>query len=166
MSRKKKNKGGGKQSSHHWRGKSRGGGDNQDNINKNNEVLDVAYPDNQSYINAEVHSRLHQLFNNDRIREVLAKLLFCWETVNPYNEIEEENTWPNRNGFRIRMTSWRIIFDEHISQFEAIEKYLDNFVRIDEDREHAKEILAHAKNAQVISDREYDKLIKVLEKNT
>ncbi|MEX0877739.1 MAG: hypothetical protein WDZ40_02630 [Candidatus Spechtbacterales bacterium] len=153
-------------SSHHLRPRSRGGADKKDNNDQNGNLRFPGHEANEIRLhNKTKHRPLHDLFNNDRLSEVLAKLLFCWETVNPNVEENEPNTWPERLGFKKRKKAWSILFNPNIKQITATEHLLKEFVHTEEDMQLCVSVLKYALKCNIVNQSDFDRCLNIMKNN-
>jgi uncharacterized protein YmfQ (DUF2313 family) len=102
---------------HHVLAKSRGGGDEACNL--------VTLKD-------RLHSSWHTLFANDTPEEVVAKMLYTWESTCPLNKQDPAGDKLIDHRIAKRRKAWRAVFGS-ADQDEAIQIVLDTF---SQGREH------------------------------
>jgi len=135
---------------HHIRARSRGGKDKS------------FYPKNEILIDKKRHSRLHNVFANLRLGEIILLLLFSWDTICPQEEGEESHTYRARRGFVIRKTSWKILFGESASQKSVIESIIKEFARTREDKNQIKEALELGSWCGVLTHKEVENFLNLM----
>lgn len=138
---------------HHIRPKSRGGKDK------------THYNDNEILVDARLHDRLHQLFSNQRLNEIVLLLIFSWDTICPYLEVKEPNTYKERADFISRRKAWDILFGANSTKVSAIEKLIKEFLRTEEDAVKIKIALEMGYAIKAISLEDLEHLISLI-KNT
>ncbi|MDX1535793.1 MAG: hypothetical protein R3346_03475 [Candidatus Spechtbacterales bacterium] len=139
-------------SSHHWRPRSRGGGDSQENL--------VTMPDK------DIHRQIHALFGNDRLSEVVGKLVMHWDTVCPHVEVDEKNTHKRR--LNSRKKAWDKFFGPRRgrNKGQTLKYFLREFVvnASVEDKRLVIEVLRKGAACKELTQKEFESLSRLLEK--
>lgn len=135
-------------SSHHTRPRSRGGND--------------GYPNEVERGREQEHIPWHNLNNNLRTGEVARLALFDWETYNPHREKRESFTELER--LEKRVLSWDMLYGEDATKRLVLEIIIEKFTKCRYDRDHIRRVLNEALEVGKIGKRDFNQLIKLLDK--